>query len=147
MASRTTTKARAAKTVVTPIIEDTPVTADVSEEQSLFERARVAVDQWMQSTARPTWMRTAVASLLGLIAAGSAYFFGAQWLTSLVLWTASLTGSAFVTFLVAFIGTILVVMSTYTCGMWVFEQARAFDMRTMKSRISGFFGGKENAHA
>ncbi len=144
MASRTTTTARKAKTVVEPITPVQPVTADVSppDEATLLERVRSSVHDWTASIHAPSWMRLVASTLIGLATTSAVWWSGMQLVEMIMLATIGYTGVGFIAFTIAFIGVLLTLVSAVTAGSKVFDFCMSFEYSRVKARALGWFTPK-----
>lgn len=137
-------KIRKARTVAAPVQPAQPVAADVSEpdEATLYERARASVQQLFDSIEMPSWTRQVVSTVIAVtMSAITAY--GCMSLLDMLLYAVmAYTTSQFILFVIAFVGMIMTMIATVSAGTKMFEVCIEFDVRRIKSRVSGWFASK-----
>lgn len=141
------------KTEPNYVYQPTETTPEATE-QSVYERMRAAVNDYLKSAEAPSWTRKLVATTLGLIASAGVFYMSMGLVDMLCVAAITYTGIGFLAFLAAFLGIAAALMLSVTTGSRVFDMVMSFDYPRVKARIAATkarviakFNSKEIQHA
>jgi hypothetical protein len=115
--------------------------ADVSEDESVFERARAAMDALFDTIAMPSWTRRLVSTVLSITMSAVVAYGCLSLVDVLILATALYTGSNFLCFIVMFLGIVLTMMASVTVASKAFEVCMQFEYSNAKASVKSWFNG------
>lgn len=149
-ANRTSGKPRKTETVVedAKFVEAEPTRVEPDAETA-YAKLSNAADEYFAAAGLPTWQRTLCSVVLGLVSYGVVAYYGTTIVQALALATALLTGAGLITYLVALVGMVLVIVAASTAGLGMYRFASKFEYASVKSRVLGWFerDAQEVSHA
>lgn len=97
-----------------------------------FTRAQ---DELLAAINVPSKKRIIAAALSGLVSYAATYYGGASIINTLMLGTVLLTGSAFLTFIIGFVGYMLAFITAVLAGIKVFSFVATMNVSDVKTKI------------
>lgn len=141
------TKTTRAKTRVAEAVEQVVPHEEQSAYDQMNERIQAALNDYFIATGQPSWKMQIAGIVAGLISAAAVTYYGMSLVNMLTVAVAMTSGPGFLSFLVAFVGIIVVLFGGMTAYSVVSDKVSRINVDAVKSKFAGWFGRNEQVSA
>ena len=87
----------------------------------------------------PSWTRAVVGFIAGVLTIGTVYYVGILVTSMLLTWVATMTTSAFIMFILSFMGLIISIIASLIAGAYVNKAVVERSYSAVTNRVANFF--------